>query len=304
MSQSLSWIDPEALAAALARAGVETRSRPAPRERRPDTSTQPATTSSSPAVYLQAEIPGHLAEMMGARDVSSARSSAGPPSAPSPAQAPAAAPPSAPASTPTSTSTTLPPAEVPTAAAASEPTAAAGQKIVTPARLTIPEPTAVAATQTSAPVRGSAGGVTQGDTTPDCGPPDDGEIEAFEPPASRLHARLEAFMEWVERQVHCHEMFIVDEEGLVLMERNSDPTLIAVSSYFLNFNERIRSSLGAQSEGSVSIDLKGGQTLHVVQAETRLGPHALGFTISQPLRRKVTESFRSSLPIVFGQEPG
>lgn len=221
MSRSLSWIDPAALAASLARAGVGTQQRPA-----------------------QASMPSPVMP------------SGGPP----------AAAPTVPDTVPVS-------AEAPTV-----------------------EPTTVAAAQASA-ARASARARQAADDLNGV------EIEPFEAPASRLHARLEAFMEWVERQVRCHEIFIVDEEGLVLMERNSDPTLIAVSSYFLNFNERIRSSLGAQSEGSIAIDLAEGQTLHVVQAETRLGPHALGFTISQPLRRKVTESFRSSLPIVFGQEP-
>ncbi len=274
MSQSLSWIDPEALAASLARAGVKSRPRMPTAARSPETVTGPTAASGLPAVYHQVQIPGHLQEMMGAEGAST--------QAPAPAPAPGPARPAAPASAPDP----VPP-----------PTAPAGHKIVTPARLSIPEPTTVEAAKASA-AAARAGAAHQ-----DAAHQDDDEIEAFEPPASRLHDRLEAFMEWVERQVHCHEMFIVDEEGLVLMERNSDPTLIAVSSYFLNFNERIRSSLGAQSEGSVSIDLKGGQTLHVVQAETRLGPHALGFTISQPLRRKVTESFRASLPIVFGQEP-
>lgn len=264
MSRSLSWIDPEALAASLARAGVDTGGRTGTAARRPGAERSSSTAPEMPQVYLRGQIPSHLAEFKGTPAGHSA----------------VGAPPSGNASSAESSS------------AYGAPSHAASSQGPAPARHGVPavgsmaaEPTTVAAAKASAAAL------------------EEVEIEAFEPPASRLHARLEAFMEWVERQVHCHEIFIVDEEGLVLMERNSDPTLIAVSSYFLNFNERIRSSLGAQSAGSVSLDLKGGQTLHVVQAETRLGPHALGFTISQPLRREVTESFRSSLPIVFGQEP-
>lgn len=248
MSQSLSWIDPAALAASLTRAGVELGSRPPVADR---SSIGGSSTNVSPVGTGQ--VPARPAGLPSSQGISP-HASAG--------AAPGAA-----------TQTAMQ-----GAAASSEPKPAQPD----------PEPTTVAAAKASA-ARASA--------------IENVEVEPFEPPASRLHARLEAFMEWVERQVQCHEIFIVDEEGLVLMERNSDPTLIAVSSYFLNFNERIRSSLGAQSEGSIAIDLAEGQTLHVVQAETRLGAHALGFTISQPLLRKVTESFRASLPIVFRQEP-
>ena len=245
MSRSLSWIDPEALAASLARAGVDSRG------------ASPAFQPSVGAGTVgTGTVPGALSELYGAP--STPRPAAQPP-APGPSGIPATL-----AATPESSS---PSAASPTPAA--------------------PEPTTVAAAKAAAAAPASSPELV---------------IEKFEPPASRLHARLEAFMEWVERHVPCQEIFIVDEEGLVLMERNSDPTLIAVSSYFLNFNERIRSSLGAQSQGAIAIDLEGGRTLHVVQAETPLGSHALGFTSSHPLHRNVNESFRTTLPVVFAQD--
>lgn len=242
MSRSLSWIDPETLAASLARAGVGAAHGHANSAVAPGTVAVPG---AMPGGY--ASSPGH------------------------PVASAAVGLSSAVVATPE----TINPSPSTTAAALS----AAG-----------PSPSSTAAEPTTVAAAKAAAG------TPDP------VMEAFEPPASRLHARLEAFMEWVERHVPCQEIFIVDEEGLVLMERNSDPTLIAVSSYFLNFNERIRSSLGAQSQGAIAIDLEGGRTLHVVQAETALGPHALGFTSAHPMHRNVNESFRNTLPVVFAQD--
>ncbi len=117
--------------------------------------------------------------------------------------------------------------------------------------------------------------------------------------SDRLDRRLEAYMAWVETCTACKGLFIVDEEGLVLMERDSDPNLVALSAYFLNLKDRIPDSLGTRSEGSIAIDLDDERVLHVVQADTRLGPHALGFTVGSPLHRNLTQSFQDSLSSVF-----
>ena len=106
-------------------------------------------------------------------------------------------------------------------------------------------------------------------------------------------------MAWVETCTGCKGLFIVDEEGLVLMERDSDPNLVALSAYFLNLKDRIPDSLGTRSEGSIAIDLDDERVLHVVQADTRLGPHALGFTVESPLHRDLTQSFQDALSSVF-----
>ena len=117
--------------------------------------------------------------------------------------------------------------------------------------------------------------------------------------SDRLDQRLEAYMAWVENCTGCKGLFIVDEEGLVLMERDSDPNLVALSAYFLNLKDRIPDSLGTRSEGSIAIDLDDERVLHVVQADTRLGPHALGFTVESPLHRDLTQSFQDALSSVF-----
>lgn len=116
--------------------------------------------------------------------------------------------------------------------------------------------------------------------------------------ASRLDIRLEGYMDWVEQYTGCAGVFVVDEEGLVLMEKGSDPTLVALSAYFLRFQDRIR-SLESQIRGSIAIDLEGEQILYVVQADTHLGLHALGFTVSEPLMPSVIQRFQTALPYVF-----
>ncbi len=125
------------------------------------------------------------------------------------------------------------------------------------------------------------------------------ELSPLKLESDRLDQRLEAYMAWVEDCTACKGLFIVDEEGLVLMERDSDPNLVALSAYFLNLKDRIPDSLGTRSEGSIAIDLDDERVLHVVQADTRLGPHALGFTVESPLHRDLTQSFQDTLSSVF-----
>ena len=117
----------------------------------------------------------------------------------------------------------------------------------------------------------------------------------------RLDLRLTSYMEWVEQNTGCKGLFIVDEEGLVLMEQESDPNLVALSAYFLNLKDRIPDNLGTRSEGSIAVDLDDERVLHVVQADTHLGPHALGFTVKSPLNRDTTQAFQEMLSLVFAQ---
>lgn len=106
-------------------------------------------------------------------------------------------------------------------------------------------------------------------------------------------------MDWVEAGTQCRGIFIVDEEGLVLMEKGADPNLIALSAYFLNLQDRIRGSFGPFSEGTIAIDLEEDLVLYVIQAETPLGLHALGFIVGDLPDRKMIQKFREILPVVF-----
>ena len=118
---------------------------------------------------------------------------------------------------------------------------------------------------------------------------------------SSLQERLKALLVWVMEQTGCRRLFVIDGEGLVLIERAADPTLVAISSACINLLARLHVSLGAPTRASLAIELDQGQTLHLVQAETDLGRYALGLMVPQPLRPEQTDSFRRGLVLAMSE---
>lgn len=235
MSQSLSWIDPSTLEAALNRAGFSPTG-PSPAGSGPWGAVAPAPQAAAPAAGPGPDTFGPTRGLPGITPIPPAPGT----SSSKPAQAP-----------------TRPAIEISSAlGAAARPTVTALERAAPP------------------PLR----------------------LES-----NRLDLRLNSYLDWVEEAADCRGLFIVDEEGLVLMERESDPNLVALSAYFLNLKDRIPDSLGTRSEGSIAIDLDDDRVLHVIQADTRLGPHALGFTVESPLHRDLTQAFQEMLSTVFAQ---
>lgn len=124
----------------------------------------------------------------------------------------------------------------------------------------------------------------------------------FEPPEGNLQRRLEAFVDWVGESTGSGQLFVADAEGLVLIERDTDHELIAVSSSFMSLLERIRSCLGSEIRGVMSLDLDEGTTLHLVQVRTGLGRFTLGLVSTEPVRRSLSEGLRSGLESVLRPE--
>ncbi len=155
--------------------------------------------------------------------------------------------------------------------------AAAATKFATP-RPATPQPTMARVPPLIAPPSGGAD-------------PDDD----FRPPAGGLEERLEALLAWVAGATGCRSIFVLDEEGLVLIEEQSDPTLVALSSSFINYHDRVRSSLGSRSQGSITIDVEAGQILHMLQVVTGLGRYVLGFVAAEPVPRLRIRKFQTAL---------
>jgi hypothetical protein len=128
------------------------------------------------------------------------------------------------------------------------------------------------------------------------------EVAPFEPPEGTLQTRLKSFLLWVLDLTGCRRIFVVDEEGLVLMERDADPVLVALATPFLSLLERIHSCLEeTTTQSSIAIDLEAGQVLHLVQVESSLGRYALGFVVTQPIRRQLVRCFQEGLSRVMSE---
>ncbi len=121
----------------------------------------------------------------------------------------------------------------------------------------------------------------------------------YEPPDAPLAQRLEHYVRWVQQHTECHQIFIADADGLVLMEEGADPEVVAIAAMFVSVLNRVDASFDSPMRGSIAIDLEAGHSLHVVQAETGLGPHALGFAVSTPATRETIDSAREGLTRVL-----
>lgn len=130
-----------------------------------------------------------------------------------------------------------------------------------------------------------------------------GQGDAFAlPPDATLQVRLKAFLAWVLHQTGCRGIFVVDEQGLVLMEKNADPVLVAISSSFLSLIDRVHACLDTKTEGSLAIDLDSGRALQLVRADTQLGKYVLGFDVAETVRRDLVQAFRQALVDVMSEE--
>lgn len=126
---------------------------------------------------------------------------------------------------------------------------------------------------------------------------------SFSPPAgASLQARLKAFVSWAIERSGCRRLFVVDQEGLILMEKHAEATLVAASSSILSLMDRVDECLDTRTSGSLAIDLEGGLVLQLIQAETALGKYALGCVVSEPLRRAQIDEFRAALIFAMSED--
>jgi len=125
----------------------------------------------------------------------------------------------------------------------------------------------------------------------------------YEPTDAPLGRRLEDYLRWVSRRTGSKHIFIADADGLVIMEMDADPDVVGIASLFVSALNQVASTLSATTHGSICVDLAAGESLHVVQAETGLGLHALGFSVSTPAQREVVDSTRDGLVRVMSPIP-
>jgi hypothetical protein len=117
----------------------------------------------------------------------------------------------------------------------------------------------------------------------------------FEPREESLDRRLGTFARWVGERTGCQALFVIDQDGLLLVDQGADPAVVAISSSFMNLLERVHACLATPTEGSVAIDLDAGRLLHLLQAETYFGRYALGFVVMQPIDRGLLPRLKRGL---------
>lgn len=126
---------------------------------------------------------------------------------------------------------------------------------------------------TPAPLRATPprGGVAQLDPIVDTRP----RPKAFTPPDGPLRDRLEAFVRWLMRLEGSRVAFIIDRDGLPLVDEGADADLLAIASSVMQLVERMNRKLLAVLGSAVTIQLEEGQLI-LVSVTTPIGLYTVG----------------------------
>jgi hypothetical protein len=117
-------------------------------------------------------------------------------------------------------------------------------------------------------------------------------VETFKVPHGTMGDRLKAFFEWTVRQTHARQLFLIDEDGLALMDSGAEPLIVATASSIVNLLERLGGARGDVPAESVTIDRGPDRVLQIVLARTPYGLFALGAVVDLPASRHVLAAVR------------
>jgi len=121
-----------------------------------------------------------------------------------------------------------------------------------------------------APTTGTTG-VAKVEPILDTDPP----IEPFEAPIGRLRDRLEAFLDWLMQHSGCRVAFIIDRDGLPLVDRGAGVEMMAIASSVMQLVERINRRTLPVVGQAVKLELEKGQ-LVLVSVVTSIGDYTVG----------------------------
>jgi predicted regulator of Ras-like GTPase activity (Roadblock/LC7/MglB family) len=123
-------------------------------------------------------------------------------------------------------------------------------------------------------------------------------IQDFEPPVGPLRERLKALMDWLLDLSGSHVAFIVDRDGLPLVERHADPDLLAIASRVMDLIENINGKLLFSVGQAVTIELDQSQLI-LVSVETPIGKYIVGQVGDQPMSRDLRSATARALRRAF-----
>lgn len=124
------------------------------------------------------------------------------------------------------------------------------------------------------------------------------EIPEFTPPKEPLRQRLEAFLGWLQNLSGSRVAFIVDRDGLPLVDRKAAPDLLAVASSMMELVEDINSQLLLPIGKTVTLELE--EDLLILQSvETPIGRYIVGQVATHPMAREIQQAVSQALRRAF-----
>jgi len=129
------------------------------------------------------------------------------------------------------------------------------------------------------------------------------EIPAYEPPEGPLRTRLRAFMDWLVEITGCRVAFIVDRDGLPLIDREADPDLLAIASSVMQLIDSINGKLLFHVGKAVTLDLSEDQLI-LVSVNTPIGKYIVGQVGEHAMHRDLQSAMSDALRRAFRPDDG
>jgi len=134
-------------------------------------------------------------------------------------------------------------------------------------------------------------------------PPLNRSVPYFTPPVGPLATRIRAFIDWLRRQVTCHELFIVDQQGSPASDRDAPAELVTAAVLMAEAGRRALKYLPSTADGAVHLDLPEERKLCIIDTITTVGPFFLGLVLTEALSARASDRLRRALKRTIETEP-
>lgn len=127
----------------------------------------------------------------------------------------------------------------------------------------------------------------------------------FNPPAGPLGTRIRAFVDWLRREVECAHVFITDNQGQPMTDRDDaeSPEVIAGAVLLAEAARRALKHLPENTDGAVHLDMPGDRKLCIIDTPTSYGTFCLGMLLPEALAARAADRLRRALRRTVEGEP-
>lgn len=127
----------------------------------------------------------------------------------------------------------------------------------------------------------------------------------FNPPAGPLGTRIRAFVDWLRREVECAHVFITDNQGQPMTDRDDaeSPEVIAGAVLLAEAARRALKHLPESTDGAVHLDMPGDRKLCIIDTPTSYGTFCLGMLLPEALAARAADRLRRALRRTVEGEP-
>jgi hypothetical protein len=126
----------------------------------------------------------------------------------------------------------------------------------------------------------------------------------FTPPFGSLEDRIEAWLQWVAGRAGAAHAFLLDRDGLPMLQLGGDTRVIELASLARGLMGRLGEAAAGRGRLAVSVRLENERLLRLIDLTTPLGPLTVGFVHRDPDSAAFEAGLRGSLAHCFAAESG